>query len=173
MEFTFQSEYDTKALTALARTMRKTLRKKHSRISHIFAVVIIVLALLVVVPFGDKIFVWNTITFLDLVVAVALTATLLFEDRLNGYIARKRLMPGTENNTAVFGENSFTTVCEVGTTEWNYENVLLVAETSNYFVFLYSKNHGQIYTKASMTGGTLDEFRTFIEEKVGKKIQKF
>ena len=82
-------------------------------------------------------------------------------------------MPGTENNTAVFGENSFTTVCEVGTTEWNYEKVLLVAETSNYFVFLYSKNHGQIYTKASMTGGTLDEFRTFIEEKVGKKIQKF
>lgn len=37
MEFTFDTVYDQRAVTAMAHGLRKTIRKKHSRRSHIFA----------------------------------------------------------------------------------------------------------------------------------------
>lgn len=172
MKFTFQTEYNTKAMTVLARAVRKTLRKKRSRRSHIFGIAVIALAVLLLIPSGDAPFVWNVPTIINLLVIAVLSATLLFEDRLNGYIARKKQLPGMVNSTTVFTDNNFTTACQVATTEWNYESIVWVAETKDYFVFLYSRNHGQLYEKASMTGGTLEEFRTFIEEKTDKKIQK-
>lgn len=35
-EFTFETTYNQKAMTTMARALRKTVRKKHSRRSHIF-----------------------------------------------------------------------------------------------------------------------------------------
>ena len=50
MEFVFETDYDSKAMTAMARGLRKTVRKKHSRRSHIFGWIVIVLALLLSWP---------------------------------------------------------------------------------------------------------------------------
>jgi len=49
--------------------------------------------------------------------------------------------------------------------------VQAVAETGNYFVFLLSKTHAQIYDKTHMTGGTAEEFRVFLAEKTGKPVE--
>ena len=172
MEFTFYTEANAKAMRTLVRTVRKTVRKKQDRFTRIFGIAVIVLALLLVIPLDGRPFVLNTSAVITLIAAAVVAIVMVFQDRMNGYIARKRLMPGAANNTAVFHEDSFTSSCEVGTTEWHYDKVLVVAETNDYFVFLYSKMHGQVYEKASMTGGTTDEFRTFIEEKTGRKVQK-
>ena len=45
-----------------------------------------------------------------------------------------------------------------------------MVELPEYFVFLFDKNHAQIYTKAGMTGGSPEEFRAFLAEKTGKEI---
>ena len=68
---------------------------------------------------------------------------LLFEDQLNGYLAGKRMLPGTKSTI-----------------------------TKDYFAFVFGQNHAQIFEKNSLTGGTIDEFRTFIKDKTGKKIQQ-
>lgn len=55
-------------------------------------------------------------------------------------------------------------------TEFHYEAVQQVCETADYFVLLFSRQHGQIYDKAALSGGTVEDFRTFITGKTGKPI---
>ena len=96
---------------------------------------------------------------------------LLFEDRINGWVAKKRLLPGTEKATAVFTEEEFVSTTEVGTTQWHYDKILMLGETADFFVFIFSMSHAQIYDKRSIAGGTAEEFRGFMEERTGKKVQ--
>ena len=45
-------------------------------------------------------------------------------------------------------------------------------ELPEYFVFLFSKNHAQVYAKAGMTGGSPEDFRTFIAAKTGRDVSQ-
>ena len=72
----------------------------------------------------------------------------------------------------VFSEDKFVSTTDVGKTEWNYDKILAVAETADFFVFIFSKNHGQVYDKGSLQGGTADDFRRFIEAAAGKPVQR-
>ena len=143
MNITFQTVYDRKALQTMARALRKTVRKKHSCRSHVFG--------------------W--------LVAV-IVAALIWEDRLNGYFAGKRALPGTKHTTSTFDEEGYTSTNAAGETRWNYANVYTVAETRDYFVFVLNANHAQVYQKENMTGGTAEEFRAFMEEKLGRPVEQ-
>lgn len=46
MEFTTTTDYDMKTLTAMARALRKTVRKKRSRRAHIFGWIVVLLGIL-------------------------------------------------------------------------------------------------------------------------------
>lgn len=169
MEFTFETAYDQKAVTAMVRALRKTQRKKRSRRSHIFGGIVIALGTLLAV--GDftggraDIGTWVT-----LVTVLVLLAVFLWEDAINAALARKRTLPGLVQVHAVFGEEAYRTETGMGNTEWFYENILDVVELPEYFVFLFDKNHAQIYAKTGMTDGDPEDFRTFITEKTGKEI---
>ncbi len=168
MEFRFDTKYDAKALTSMARALRKTLRKKRSRRTHIWGWIVIVLGLLVSLPLGER-----EITMSSVVTWVALAvmlAVFLFEDRLNGKIAGKRMLAGTERTETVFTEERYTSVSALGKSEWNYGNIKVVAENAGYFVFLFSENHAQVYDKSTISGGTVEEFREFIAGKTGAGV---
>ena len=165
MEFGFETVYNREALTVMAKGLRKTVRKKHSRRSHFFGWVVFVLALLVSLPSETGIESKNVVTWL---VAAVLLLTLLLEDRLNGWIAKKRMLPGTDRAVATFSEDGYYSETAMGNTEWKYENVSALAETKDYFVFVFGFNHAQVYDKRSLTGGTVAEFRAFIQEKTEK-----
>lgn len=169
-EFTFETTYNQKAMTTMARALRKTVRKKHSRRSHIFGWIITVLAVLLVLPIGEREVVFNFRTVITWAVIVIIVATLLFEDWINGYIARKRMLPGTAFALCTFGEDDYVSETKAGKTEWKYENIETIAETKNYFVFLFGKNHAQVYDKSSLQGGSIEEFRTFLMKKTEKEI---
>lgn len=169
-EFTFETTYNQKAMTTMARALRKTVRKKHSRRSHIFGWIITVLAVLLVLPIGEREVVFNFRTVITWAVIVIIVATLLFEDWINGYIARKRMLPGTVFALCTFGEDDYVSETKAGKTEWKYENIETIAETKDYFVFLFGKNHAQVYDKNSLQGGSIEEFRTFLVKKTEKEI---
>ena len=169
MAFTFETRYDTKALSVMARALRKTVRKKRSRRSHVLGWIVIVLALLLLLADG---FALDASTIITSLAALSLLLVFLFEDRLNGAVAKKRLLPGTEKAVTVFSEDKFVSTTDVGKTEWNYDKILAVAETADFFVFIFSKNHGQVYDKGSLQGGTADDFRRFIEAAAGKPVQR-
>ena len=167
MEFVFETDYDSKAMTAMAKGLRKTVRKKHSRRSHILGWIVIGLGLLLSWPSGEirasDVLLWLAI--------VVMVGALLFEDRLNGYFARKKMLPGTAHSKAIFTEEGYRSETQMGNTEWKYENITAMAELPDYFVFLFSKNHAQVYDKRTLTGGTVEEFRTFIQEQTGKTVE--
>ena len=96
---------------------------------------------------------------------------MIFEDKLNGYIARKRMLPGLQKATVTFKAEGYHSETEIGSSEFKYSTIMLLVETANYFVFVFSQNHAQVYDKKSMTGGTMEEFRAFIKSATGKEIQ--
>ena len=170
MELTFETTYNQKAMTTMARALRKTVRKKHSRRSHIFGWIITVLTVLLALPIGEREVVFNFRTVITWAVIIIIVATLLFEDWINGYIARKRMLPGTAFALCTFGEDDYVSETKAGKTEWKYENIETIAETKDYFVFLFGKNHAQVYDKNSLQGGSIEEFRTFLVKKTEKEI---
>lgn len=167
MEFMFETDYNSKAMTAMAKGLRKTVRRKHSRRSHIFGWIVILLGLLVSWPSGaveaSNVLIW-------LAIAVMVSA-FLFEDWLNGYFARKKMLPGTVHSKAIFHEDGYRSETQMGNTEWKYENITAMAEMADYFVFLFSRNHAQVYDKHTLVGGTVEDFRMFIQEKTGKRVE--
>ena len=167
MQFTFETEYNAKALTAMAKALRKTIRKKHSRRSRVFGWIVIVLGVLLIVKGAA----FDFRAIVTSAAVLAILAALLFEDRLNGAIAKKRLLAGTERAVSVFSESGFVSTTELGRSEWNYEKIAVIAETADFFVFIFSASHAQLYDKRTLQGGTADAFRRFIEAATGKQVQ--
>ena len=171
MEFKFETAYNQEAITVMAKALRKTVRKKKSHRSHIFGVLVIILALLLTLPLGGKAFVLDFKTIITWLVAVILCFTLIFEDKINGYVARKRMLPGLEKAIVTFNEEGYRSETELGSSEFKYGSIMLLAETADYFVFVFSQSHAQVYDKKSIAGGTIEEFRAFIQNATGKEIQ--
>ena len=171
MEFKFETAYNQEALTTMAKALRKTIRKKRSRRSHIFGTIVIFLALFLTLPLGNEVYVITAKKVLTWLVAAIILLTLIFEDRLNGAIAKKRMLPGLEKAVVTFKEDSYLSVTEIGSSEFKYDNIIMLVETTDYFVFIFSQNHAQIYSKCTLEGGTLHEFRAFIQKATNQTIQ--
>lgn len=170
MEFQFETKYDQKGLTAMARALRKTIRKKRSRRSRMFGWCIVALAVLLIAAQGASGEPWTFRDVLTCGIGVILTVVLFTEDQVNAFFGKKMMLPGTSFVKSVFSEESYTLATEAAVTEFHYETVQQICETEDYFVLLFSRQHGQIYDKATLSGGTAGDFRTFITEKTGKPI---
>ena len=102
--------------------------------------------------------------------AMIVLIALLFEDKINAWIARRRMMAGTDRATCTFTQDGYCSESAVGRTEWHYENIRYIAEDKDYFIFVFDKNHAQVYAKHGMTDGTAEEFRAFLSGITGKEI---
>lgn len=174
MDISFETQYDRSAMIAMARALRKTVRSDRSRRSHTFGWIVVFMALFLSLWSSDAGFAIRLEfrPILTFMAAIFLSAVLVWEDRLNGYFARKRLLPGTEKATTVFKDSEFISRTEIGTTAFQYDKIHMIAEETNYFVFIFDASHAQVYDKKSISGGTLEQFRGFIEHVTGKYILK-
>lgn len=165
MEFHFETTYDQNALKAMARALRKTVRKKRSRRSTTFGCLTILLGLLLLFSAAEI----NPRVIITAAAVTAVMFALLFQDDLNGHIAGKRSMPGLNKAVTIFHESGYHSITAIGESDFPYHNILLLAEDKKYFIFIFSTHHGQIYDKSSLTGGSLTEFMDFLSEKTGKE----
>ncbi len=174
MNISFETEYNQKSMTVMAKALRKTVRRKRSRRSHIFGWIVVVLGLLLSCWSGDNGFSikLEMRTIITLITISILVIVLLWEDAINGYFARRRLLPGTEKAKAVFRENEFVSSTDIGTSIFHYNKIEVIAENADYFIFIYNISHAQVYDKKKICGGALQEFREFIEQATGKYIVK-
>lgn len=170
MEFVFETVYNQKSLTAMAKAVNKTARKKRSKRSHTLGGILIVLAIfLSYLELKDGFNIsFNLIV--TWIAAFAMIFALLFEHSINGYFARKRMLSGTEKVKTIFTQEKYYSETEIGNTEWNYDKIYMLAETKDYFVFVFSTSHAQVYDKNNLTGGTVDDFRKFISEVTNKEV---
>ena len=172
MEFKFKTAYDQKAVTSMARALRKTVRRKRSRRSRVFSAIVVILALLLVLPLDGEPIEFSFNTVLTWLVVAVLVLVLVFEDWINGYIAKKRMLPGLDHALVTFTGEEYNSETALGTSQFKYDNINALAETDDYFVFLFGKNHAQIYDKRTISGGTIEEFRGFITRITGKEIER-
>lgn len=171
MEFIFDTVYDQRAVTAMARGLRKTIRRKQSRRSHVLGWILIVITVLLSLPGGNESLVFDGKTVLTWATGLFVLAALLFEDKLNAWFARKRMMPGTDRAVSVFVQDSYSSETDAGKTQWRYDNIRELAEDANYFIFIFDRRYAQVYDKRTLAGGTVEDFRAFIIERTQKPLQ--
>lgn len=168
MKFEFKTQYTQKELSVMAKVLRKTLRKSINKKIHILGIFAIILGLLVIILEHSL----SLRTIMYAISIIVLSMILIFEDKLNGFLAYKRIVKGMDNVTTVFTDESYTSIAELAQTEWKYTSIQCIAEDDNYFVFIIDNKHGQIYNKHSISNEEVEKFRIFIEDKTNKKIIK-
>lgn len=168
MEIHVKTVYDQKALTAMARGLRKTVRRKRSRRSRAVGWVLVALALLFGV--GDLILDPGWEGWLDLAVAVVLLLILLTEDRVNGFLAGRKMLPGSREVEAVFTEQDYVTTVQNAQTRWSYASIRAIAQGKDYIALALSDRHAQIYDKGGISGGTAEDLLKLLGEKTGLPV---
>lgn len=83
---------------------------------------------------------------------------MIFEDKINGYVARKRMLPRLDKATATFKAEGYHSETEIVTSEFKYSTIMLLVETADYFVFVFSQNHAQVYNKKALRVALLKNF---------------
>ena len=172
MTFEIHSDITNRSMTIAARVMRKVLRRKRSILWAIFGWSVFFINALLLIPFDGEPFALDVRTVTSLLVEVMLLSVLLFQDRFNGMIARKNALAGTKEYHVVFGEESYTVVTEVTTSTFRYELIDAMAESQDYMILLMKKRFAQPLDKRTLTGGTVEECKRFLEEKTGKTFRR-
>ena len=171
MEFRFETKYDQNTLTIMAKALRKGNRKKKSIITHLLGwIVVAILGFLIWLTSGTDTLYFNQV--LNLAMFLGMIGMLLFEDRINGYLVGKRTMTGVKRSQAIFRQEEFLDKTNLGTVELEYANVVAITEMGDHIVFLFRNNHARICDKRTIAGGTMEEFRTFIQSRTSREIKK-
>ena len=168
MRFVIQTTYDQKGMTAMARTLRKTLRRKKSIRTHIFGSVVLAASALLLITDGWPL---SANGWLTAGTALVILVVMVLEDWLNGWLAGKKILPGSETGETVFTEEGYVTTTAAAETRWHHDQIKAAFETKDYFVFFLSDRHGQIYDKHGFLEGTPEDFRAFISEQTEKPVQ--
>ena len=171
MAFEIHSDITNRSMTIASRAMRKVLRRRRSILWAVFGWSLFFINALLLIPFDGEPFSLDVRTVTSLLVEVMLLSVLLFQDRFNGMIACKNTLAGTKDYHIAFGEESYTVVTEVTTSTFRYELIDAMAESQDYIIFLMKKRYAQPLDKRTLTGGTVEEFKRFLEKKTGKDFR--
>lgn len=123
MEFSCHTPYDEKALTAMARTIRKTARVKRSRRARLYAWIIIGLSL--VSHWLSCGSVWQMTA--NCVAVAALLLVSGKEDALNSYFAKHKALPGTDAANTSFYPDHYLVKTAAAESWWHYDKILALA----------------------------------------------
>lgn len=164
-----QTTLDRRAMTALARVSRKTLRRGRSSPVRLLAwFVVLVEGFLTAVYIRGGQPGWGT----NLLLAAIMLAAILGEDPVSGALALRGIPSGSREVNAAFQDESCYVLRTQSGEEWRlYQQILLAAETRDYFVLFQDRRSGRIFDKKGFTWGTPEEFRALIQKKTGLKIQ--
>ena len=167
MEFTCHTIYDQKALTAMARVLRKTIRAEQSLIVRHWGWWVIILA---AVAFWLS---WGTVwqMVLSCVVIFGLLVVNWKGDAIDAYFAKRWRYRNRDFDDISFFADHFLVKTATAESTWRYDKILALAETGEYLVLVMGKNHALAMEKAMLEGGSLPEFCRFLEEKSGRNIQ--
>ncbi|MGO5115970.1 YcxB family protein [Candidatus Avoscillospira sp. LCP25S3_F1] len=167
MEFTCHTTYNQKALTVMARAVRKTVRAERSRTVRYYGWIIAgLLAVSLWLSWGTP---WQMV--LSCVVITALLLVHWKEDAINGYFAKRKALPGTDFADTRFCPDHYLVKTAAAESKWQYDKILALAETREYIVLVLGMHHTMALEKAALKGGSLPQFCRFLEEKTGHKMQ--
>jgi hypothetical protein len=168
MEFVNQTVIGSKELAALSKGARKTMRRNRNRMVRTMAALVIAL---------NVFFAWVSLRagdsrwWLNGALALFLLVIVVWEDRLNGKFRAKHVLPDAREVTASFGPEGYTHVSKASNSRFTYDQIRMICETPEHFLFYLDRSLGQIYRKDGFTKGTAMAFREFIAQKTGLTVR--
>ena len=93
------------------------------------------------------------------------------EDAIDAYAAKRWGYRNRDFDAAAFCPDHFLVKTAAAESRWQYDKILALAETGAYLVLVMGKDHALAMEKATLAGGSLPEFRRFLEDKSGRTIR--
>lgn len=165
-----QTTIDHRAMTALARMTRKTMRRGRNGPVRVLAWFVVLLeGYLTAIYLRAGVGGWHV----NALLGGIMLACILGEDRVNGAIGLHRTPPNSREVNTAFQEKESCYICRAQSGErwWLYSQVAAAVETKDYFALLLDRKQGQVFDKRGLTWGTMEELRELIRKKTGLKIQ--
>lgn len=172
MDFTFETLYDQRALTAIARAVRKIYRRRSSFLMRLFGLLVVALGVYNSSPLSGNEFSFTVRSMISYAALFMILVSVLFEDSVNGLIARSKLPRGDYVVDSHFEDDVITLQSSARVNSCQYQRINHLAETRHYFLFVFDEHHAEIFEKDTLAGITEEEFRVFIKNKTGKEFQK-
>ena len=169
MEFTFKMNYDRKAMTTMAKAIRKGLQEEQNKKSLVIGWIFVALTVLILL-LSDK-FGWMQIAALVMIIGFA--AYLIFQDQVNGYLAMKKLPQAMRTGKWLFREDGYFSDTEAGESDYSYENIFMMVESQGYMMLVFHEGNAHIIELATIEGGTAEDFRRLLRKKTSLTIQNF
>lgn len=169
MELTFKMNYDLKAMTTMAKAMRKGLQEEQNKKSMLVGWLFVALTLFILL-LSDK-FGWMQIT--ALVIITDFAAYLIWQDSVNGYLALKKLPEKMRTGKWLFREDGYFSDTEAGESDYSYENIFMIVESDGYMILVFHEGTAHIIELSTIEGGCADDFRRLLRKKTSLTIQTF
>ena len=169
MEIQIKTQYNTATMTAGAMALRKTFRRRNSRITHALAVVIVAAALFVGIENVPKEGLGG-IGWPSLLVGLRLAVVILKEDQINGWIGLRQIISSGTTQVVTFGREGYQSTSDVAVSQWSYGNIKIICELPGHFVFLFDKKHAQVFDKSGFLAGSREGLVALLEEQTGRKV---
>ena len=169
MELKFKLNYDLKAMTVMARAIRKGLQEEQNKKSKIIGWIFVALTLLILL-FADT-FGWMQIAALIFIVGFA--AYLIWPDQVNGYLALRKLAVGMRTGEWLFRDDGYFSNTEAGESDYSYKNIFMMVESQGYMILVFHEGNAHIIDMSTVEGGTADDFRRLLRRETSLTIQKF
>lgn len=168
MEIQINTTYDQKAMTAMARALRKTLRRRKSMGIHIFGGLLAAFSLCAgLLPYllGAAKLDWSMLLLAALVLLI-----MAFEDTLSGWIAGRKLSAEAREVQTTFTSRGYTILFQGTKGHWSYEQIRCICKVRGYYVFLLSNKQGQVYDGNGFVRGDAESFETLLKEQTGLTV---
>ena len=166
------TEYDHQHLTELQRVLGSSLTRSrvlHRRVANTaLGVAALVLAVALAVLRTE----WICVV-LPAGIGLYFLAWGLFQFQLAALATLRALKP-SQTSCNCFLERSYllmTNADGVDGQQYRYEDCLRLFETEGNLYFILKDGQGVVLDKANLKGGTVDQLRTWMEEKTGKKAE--
>ena len=168
MEFTFDLNYDQKAMTVMAKAIRKGLQEEQDKRSKIIGWIFVVLTLLILLT--SKSFGWMQIAACILIAGFA--AYLIWQDPVNGWLALRKLPEKMRKGRWLFREDGYFSDTEAGESDYSYKNIFLMVESQGYMMLVFHEGTAHIIDMSTIQGGTAAEFRKLLRRQTSLTIQE-
>ena len=168
MEFTFDLNYDLKAMTAMAKAIRVGLQEEQNKKSKIIGwgfVALTVLILLFSSTFG-----WMQIAACILITLFA--AYLIWQDQVNAYFAIKKLPAKMRTGRWLFRDDGYFSDTEAGESDYSYKNIFMMVESQGYMILVFHEGRAHIIDLSTIQGGTAQDFRRLLRRETSLTIQE-
>lgn len=81
-----------------------------------------------------------------------------------------RFWPEPRWRRPLFTEDGYTTTTRAAKSEWRYEQIQCICQTSDYLILLLDANHAQVFDKHGFLAGNAEQLTALLMQKTGKDI---